>query len=162
MRRLLVPSAALLWGLQFAFLNPALALLLVTRALGAALLEIPALLLVGRLNRRFSSLALIGTGCVAGIVYYAAMAAGSGPVLLLGLQVLNAVFFAAVGGVGLTLFQQVIARPGLASGLYTNTRRLGAIVSLDGWPSGSSRPTCQNSLRSKAVAPLAVSMPNGV
>jgi hypothetical protein len=28
-RRLLVPSAALLWGLQFAFLNPALALLLV-------------------------------------------------------------------------------------------------------------------------------------
>lgn len=29
MRRLLIPSAALLWGLQFAFLNPALALLLV-------------------------------------------------------------------------------------------------------------------------------------
>jgi MFS transporter, SET family, sugar efflux transporter len=29
-KRLLVPSAALLWGLQFAFLNPALALLLVT------------------------------------------------------------------------------------------------------------------------------------
>ena len=30
MRRLLIPSAALLWNLQFAFLNPALALLLVT------------------------------------------------------------------------------------------------------------------------------------
>ncbi len=29
LRRLLIPSAALLWGLQFAFLNPALALLLV-------------------------------------------------------------------------------------------------------------------------------------
>ena len=29
MKRLLVPSAALLWGFQFAFLNPALALLLV-------------------------------------------------------------------------------------------------------------------------------------
>jgi MFS transporter, SET family, sugar efflux transporter len=29
-RRLLVPSAAFLWGLQFAFLNPALALILVT------------------------------------------------------------------------------------------------------------------------------------
>lgn len=28
-KRLLIPSAALLWGLQFAFLNPALALLLV-------------------------------------------------------------------------------------------------------------------------------------
>jgi MFS transporter, SET family, sugar efflux transporter len=29
LKRLLIPSAALLWGLQFAFLNPALALLLV-------------------------------------------------------------------------------------------------------------------------------------
>jgi SET family sugar efflux transporter-like MFS transporter len=28
-KRLLIPSTALLWGLQFAFLNPALALLLV-------------------------------------------------------------------------------------------------------------------------------------
>ncbi|GAP55674.1 sugar efflux protein [Arthrobacter sp. Hiyo6] len=31
--------------------------------------------------------------------------------------------------VGLTLFQRIIPRPGLASGLYTNTRRLGAIAS---------------------------------
>jgi SET family sugar efflux transporter-like MFS transporter len=29
LKRFLIPSAALLWGLQFAFLNPALALLLV-------------------------------------------------------------------------------------------------------------------------------------
>ena len=42
---------------------------------------------------------------------------------------LNAVFFAVVAGVGLALFQQIIPRPGLASGLYTNTRRIGAIVS---------------------------------
>ena len=30
MNRLLIPSAALLWGLQFAFLSPTLALILVT------------------------------------------------------------------------------------------------------------------------------------
>jgi SET family sugar efflux transporter-like MFS transporter len=47
---------------------------------------------------------------------------------LIGLQVLNAWFFAAVAGVGLTLFQELIPRPGLASGLYVNTRRVGAIV----------------------------------
>ena len=47
----------------------------------------------------------------------------------MGLQVLNAWFFAVVAGVGLTLFQQIIPRPGLASGLFVNTRRLGAIVS---------------------------------
>jgi SET family sugar efflux transporter-like MFS transporter len=57
------------------------------------------------------------------------MAYVAGPVLLVGLQVLNAAFFAVVAGVGLPLFQRMIPRPGLASGLYTNTRRLGAIVS---------------------------------
>jgi SET family sugar efflux transporter-like MFS transporter len=99
-------------------------------ALGvAAGLEIPALLLIGRLSRRVSSLALIASGCLVGIAYYTAMAYVSGPVLLVGLQVLNAWFFAVVAGVGLTLFQAVIPRPGMASGLYVNTRRLGAIVS---------------------------------
>ena len=57
------------------------------------------------------------------------MAFATGPVMLLGLQVLNAWFFAAVAGIGITLFQQIIPRPGLASGLYANTRRIGAIVS---------------------------------
>jgi MFS transporter, SET family, sugar efflux transporter len=52
-----------------------------------------------------------------------------GPVLLIGLQVLDAWFFAVVAGVGLTLFQHIIPRPGLASGLFVNTRRLGAILS---------------------------------
>jgi MFS transporter, SET family, sugar efflux transporter len=66
---------------------------------------------------------------VAGIAYYVAMAFVSGPVLLIGLQLLNAWFFAAVAGVGLTLFQEIIPKPGLASGLYANTRRLGGIVS---------------------------------
>jgi MFS transporter, SET family, sugar efflux transporter len=99
-------------------------------ALGvAAGLEIPALLLIGRLNYRFSNLRLIASGCVVGIAYYTAMVFVSGPALLLGLQVLDAWFFAVVAGVGLTLFQQVIPRPGLASGMFVNTRRLGAIVS---------------------------------
>lgn len=99
-------------------------------ALGvAAGLEIPALVLIGRLSRRYSSLGLIASGCVAGIAYYVVMAYVSGPVLLIGLQVLNSWFFAAVAGIGLTLFQQIIPRPGLATGLYMNTRRVGAIVS---------------------------------
>jgi MFS transporter, SET family, sugar efflux transporter len=99
-------------------------------ALGvSAALEIPALLLIGRLGLRYSDLGLVATGCVAGIAYYAGLAAASGPVLLIGLQVLNAVFIAIVAGVGLALFQRIIPRPGLATGLYTNTRRVGAIIS---------------------------------
>jgi SET family sugar efflux transporter-like MFS transporter len=49
--------------------------------------------------------------------------------MLIALQILNAWFFGMVAGVGLTLFQRIIPRPGLASGLYTNTRRIGAIAS---------------------------------
>jgi SET family sugar efflux transporter-like MFS transporter len=95
----------------------------------AAVVEVPALVLIGRLSSRHSNLGLIATGCVAGVAYYLAMAYVSGPVLLLAVQLLNAWFFAAVAGVGLTLFQQVIPRPGLATGIYLNTRRIGAIVS---------------------------------
>ncbi len=99
-------------------------------ALGvAAGLEVPALVLIGRLSLRFSSLRLVATGCVAGIAYYVAMAYVTGPVMLLALQPLNAWCFAAIAGVGLTLFQQMIPRPGLSTGLYMNTRRIGAIVS---------------------------------
>lgn len=115
--------------------------LFVTQALGlqvwwagvalavAAGLEVPALLIIGRLSRRYSSIGLVGTGCAAGFVYYLAMAAVSGPWLLVGIQVLNAWFVAAISGVGLALFQQIIPKPGLASGLYANTRRVGAIAS---------------------------------
>jgi SET family sugar efflux transporter-like MFS transporter len=95
----------------------------------AAAFEIPALLVTGRLTRRYSSLGLIASGCLVGIAYYVAMAFVSGPIALVALQALNAWFFAIVAGVGLTLFQHVIPRPGLASGLFTNTRRVGAIVS---------------------------------
>ena len=98
-------------------------------ALGvAAGLEVPALVLIGRLSLRFSSLRLITTGCVTGIAYYVAMASSPGrschrP------PTAHAWCFAAMAGVGLTLFQQMIPRPGLSTGLYMNTRRVGAIVS---------------------------------
>ena len=99
-------------------------------ALGvAAALEVPALLFIGRLSERFSHLGLIATGCLAGIAYYLGLAFVTGPVMLIGLQVLNAWCFAGIAGIGLPLFQQMIPKPGLSTGLYTNTRRLGSIVS---------------------------------
>ncbi len=99
-------------------------------ALGvSALVEIPALLIIGKLSRRVSSQRLLVSGCIAGVAYYAAMTLLTGPVLLVLVQPLNSWFFGVVAGVGLTLFQDLIPRPGLASGLFTNTRRVGAIVS---------------------------------
>ncbi|MGO1683729.1 MAG: MFS transporter [Brachybacterium sp.] len=99
-------------------------------ALGvAAGLEVPALMIVARLTTRHSSLGLILTSCVAGIAYYLGVAVATEPILLIALQVLNAWCFAGIGGVGLTLFQQMIRRPGLSTGLYMNTRRVGAVLS---------------------------------
>ena len=99
-------------------------------ALGvAAGLEVPALVFIGRLSLRYSSLRLLTTGTLAGIGYYLGVAATPGPVLLLILQPLNAWAFAAIAGVGLPLFQQMIPRPGHSTGLYMNTRRIGAIAS---------------------------------
>jgi SET family sugar efflux transporter-like MFS transporter len=95
----------------------------------AALLEIPALWLIGRLSRRFSGYALIISGCVAGVLYYSAMAFVRDPATLIMLQILNAWFFGVVVGIGMTMYQQIIPRPGLATGLFMNTRRIGAIVS---------------------------------
>ncbi len=99
-------------------------------ALGvAAALEVPALLLIGRLSERHSHLGLIATSCLAGIAYYLGLAFVTGPIPLIALQLLNAWSFAGIAGIGLTLFQELIPRPGLSTGLYMNTRRVGAIVS---------------------------------
>ncbi|MDQ0618574.1 putative MFS family arabinose efflux permease [Arthrobacter globiformis] len=99
-------------------------------ALGlSALLEIPALVAIGKLSKRYSAHTLIVSGCLAGAMYYTVMTFLADPITLLVAQMLNAWFFGIVAGVGLTIFQDIIPRPGLASGLYTNTRRIGAIVS---------------------------------
>jgi SET family sugar efflux transporter-like MFS transporter len=95
----------------------------------AALLEIPALLLIGQLIDRWSTRSLVAAGCAAGVVYYCLAAVASSPIVFVALQPLNAAFFAVVAGVGLTVFQDVLPAPGLASGLFTNTRRIGAVLS---------------------------------
>lgn len=95
----------------------------------AAALEVPALIIVGRLGDRISHLTLVAVGAIAGISYYLGLAAVTEPVLLLSLQVLNAISFAAISGIGLALFQEMIPGAGLSTGLYMNTRRIGSIIS---------------------------------
>ena len=129
MRRLLIPSAALLWGLQFAFLNPALALLLVA-LFDASPGEVGWVLAVYNASGFAAALVLPAFADRRQDYLRPLLACG---LLTLALAALLAVTtslpVAVVAGVGLTLFQEIIPRPGLASGLYTNTRRVGAIVS---------------------------------
>ncbi len=136
------------WGVVIAFLTlqvtniatVTVATLFVTRELHApilwagivlgtaALFEIPSLLLIGWLHTRLSARALILISCIIGALYYSLVAVTQAPWQLVALQPLNAWFFATVAGVGLTVFQDIFSGPGL-SGLFTNTRRVGAVLS---------------------------------
>lgn len=95
----------------------------------AAALEVPALIIIGRLGDRIPHLRLVALGAIAGVAYYIGLAAVTGPILLLALQPLNAISFAAISGIGLALFQDLIPGAGASTGLYMNTRRMGAVVS---------------------------------
>lgn len=95
----------------------------------SATLEVPILMLVSRWSRLVPNRWLLTGACVAGIAFYLLVALASNVIGLLLAQILNAVFFAIVAGVGLTTFQELIPRPGMASGLFTNVRRIGAMLS---------------------------------
>src|SRR5699024_2237780 len=62
-------------------------------------------------------------------VYYAGLVVVTGPVLLLALQIPNALGFAAISGIGLALFQDLIPGAGMSTGLFMNARRVGAVLS---------------------------------
>lgn len=91
-------------------------------------LEIPVLLSLGRLSQRFGASLLLLVGALCGVGYYSLLVVAASPVVLVAGQLLNAVFIATVSGLGLTIFQEVVPWPGLASGLFMNTQRLGAVL----------------------------------
>jgi SET family sugar efflux transporter-like MFS transporter len=95
----------------------------------AAALEVPALMLIGRLGDRIAHLTLVAAGALLSAVYYLGLAVVTEPMLLLVLQLPNALGFAAISGIGLALFQDLIPGAGMSTGLFMNARRVGAILS---------------------------------
>lgn len=89
----------------------------------------PGLLLLGRASRRWGDVQLLSLACLAGIAYYLGVSITPNGYVLVALQLLNAGFVAVMAGVGLTLFQSIIAGPGAAAGLLSNAQRGGALLS---------------------------------
>ncbi|HAI9454140.1 TPA: sugar efflux transporter SetB [Escherichia coli] len=95
----------------------------------AAGLEIPTMLIAGYFAKRLGKRFLMRVAAVGGVCFYAGMLMAHSPVILLGLQLLNAIFIGILGGIGMLYFQDLMpGKAGSATTLYTNTSRVGWII----------------------------------
>lgn len=95
----------------------------------AAGLEIPTMLIAGYFAKRLGKRFLMSVAAVGGVCFYAGMLMAHSPVILLGLQLLNAIFIGILGGIGMLYFQDLMpGQAGSATTLYTNTSRVGWII----------------------------------
>ncbi|HDX3064368.1 sugar efflux transporter SetB [Escherichia coli] len=95
----------------------------------AAGLEIPTMLIAGYFAKRLGKRFLMRVAAVGGVCFYAGMLMAHSPVILLGLQLLNAIFIGILGGIGMLYFQDLMpGQAGSATMLYTNTSRVGWII----------------------------------
>ncbi|WP_247190869.1 sugar efflux transporter SetB [Escherichia coli] len=95
----------------------------------AAGLEIPTMLIAGYFAKRLGKLFLMRVAAVGGVCFYAGMLMAHSPAILLGLQLLNAIFIGILGGIGMLYFQDLMpGQAGSATTLYTNTSRVGWII----------------------------------
>ena len=95
----------------------------------AAGLEIPTMLIAGYFAKRLGKRFLMRVAAVGGVCFYAGMLMAHSPVILLGLQLLNAIFIGILGGIGMLYFQDLMTgQAGSATTLYTNTSRVGWII----------------------------------
>lgn len=78
----------------------------------AAGLEIPTMLIAGYFAKRLGKRFLMRVAAVGGVCFYAGMLMAHSPVILLGLQLLNAIFIGILGGIGMLYFQDLDARSG--------------------------------------------------
>ena len=95
----------------------------------AAGLEIPTMLIAGYFAKRLGKRFLMRVAAVGGVCFYAGMLMAHSPVILLGLQLLKAIFIGILGGIGMLYFQDLMpGQAGSATTLYTNTSRVGWII----------------------------------
>jgi SET family sugar efflux transporter-like MFS transporter len=94
-----------------------------------AALEIPLMLGLGLLAVRLPLRRLLFTGAACGVAYYGLAAVATGLWMLIAGQVLNALFIAAVTGLGISYVQNMLpGHPGRATTLFSNAFPLGAML----------------------------------
>jgi len=95
----------------------------------AAGLEIPTMLIAGYLARQLGKRFLMRLAVIAGVAFYGGMLFITGPIALIALQLLNAVFIGILAGIGMLYFQDLMpGQAGAATTLFTNSTRAGWIL----------------------------------
>lgn len=95
----------------------------------AAGLEIPVMLIAGYYAKRFGKKGLMQVAILAGGIFFIGMLTVKSEVLLLILQLFNAIFIGILAGIGMIYFQDLMpGQAGSATTLYTNTVRAGWIM----------------------------------
>ncbi len=94
-----------------------------------ALLEIPLMLTFGWLATRMRLRTLLVIGACCGITYETLASLATGVSLLVAAQIINALFIAAVNGLGISYMQDMLpAHPGRATTMFTNSFPIGAVL----------------------------------
>jgi SET family sugar efflux transporter-like MFS transporter len=94
-----------------------------------AALEIPLMLLFGAMTRRFTLGRLVLVGGSVGSTYFALASLTGAVWQLAALQVINACFISAVGGLGISYFQELLPSAlGRATTMFTNSNRLSGML----------------------------------
>ncbi|GGM56141.1 sugar efflux transporter [Dactylosporangium sucinum] len=94
-----------------------------------AALEIPLMLAFGALSSKWSLRALMAFGAALGVVYYALVTGSQSTWQVMALQLLNACFISAVGGLGISYVQELLpSEPGRAATLAGNAFPVASIL----------------------------------
>jgi SET family sugar efflux transporter-like MFS transporter len=94
-----------------------------------AALEIPLMLLFGAMTRRFTLGRLVLVGGLLGTTYFGLASLTGAVWQLAALQVINACFISAIGGLGISYFQELLPSTlGRATTMFTNTNRLSGML----------------------------------
>jgi MFS transporter, SET family, sugar efflux transporter len=96
-----------------------------------AALEVGYFILISKLSPRLSSATLVMIAAVLAVIYYIVLTHAQNYETVFISQFVNAAFIAIINGVGMTWFQALMpSLPGLATGLFLNSFRIGTLVLL--------------------------------
>ncbi|WP_269936105.1 sugar efflux transporter [Serratia liquefaciens] len=95
---------------------------------GAAGLEILIILFCSPVIKRFGKRSMMILAAICAALFYLGMAVADSRIVLIAIQLLNAIFIGVVGALGMLYLQELMPNsPGTASTLYTNSIATGAI-----------------------------------